>query len=89
MPRPVKLSLVRDERREKHAKEFRKDMFNGIRDIVKDAGNDIAGYAVVVWNKDGANWSTLKPGGPVQSRLTPTFVGDALTQHVTCDLVRR
>ena len=86
--RPVKLSVVRDERREKTAKDFRAEMYGHIRTIVKDAGTDIAGYAVVVWDKNGYNWSNLKPGGPVKSRLAPTFVSDALTQHVSVDLTR-
>lgn len=89
MPRPVKLSVVRDERTAEAAKGLRGEMFRGIREAISDMGNDIAGYAFVAWDKHGANASTLKSGGPIQSRLAPTFVSDALTQHVTVDLTRR
>ncbi len=86
MKRPVKLSVVRDERSIAAAKSFRAEMYRHIGSCVKDAGNKIAGYAIVVWDKDGYNWSSMRAGGPVKSRLTPTFVNDALTQHVTLDL---
>jgi hypothetical protein len=89
MPRPVKLSVVRSERNAEAAKGLRGEMFRGIREAISEMGDDISGYAFVAWDKHGANASTMKSGGPIQSRLTPTFVGDALTQHVTCDLVRR
>lgn len=61
-------------------------MYHHIENAVRDAGDNLAGYAVVLWDKDGYNWSTLRGGGPVKSRLVPTFTSDALNQHVACDL---
>lgn len=84
--RPIKLSVVRSERNHDAAKSLRREMYGHIGNIVRDAGDDIAGYAVVVWDKDGWNWSNIRAGGPIKSRLLPTFVGDALTQHVAVDL---
>ncbi len=84
--KPTKLSIVRSERNHAAAKSLRREMYSHIGNIVRDAGDEIAGYAIVVWDKDGWNWSNLKGGGPIKSRLIPTFVSDALTQHVAVDL---
>lgn len=84
--RVIKLAEIRDERTANNAKDIRREMYKHIGDAVKDAGDKIAGYAVVMWDRDGFNWSTFKPGNPIRSRLVPTFVHDALQQHVTLDL---
>lgn len=86
MTKPVKLSIIRSERNHADAKDLRREMYRHLGNIIREAGDDIAGYAVVIWDKDGWNWSNLKAGGPIKSRLLPTFVGDALTQHVSVDL---
>lgn len=87
MARPVKLATVRSEKRHSEAKAMRSEMYHHIGSAVRDAGDDIAGYALVIWDREGYNWSSLRSGGPVKSRLVSAFVGDALNQHVTCDLV--
>lgn len=87
MTKPVKLSIIRSEKNHAAAKDMRREMFGHIRGLVADAGEDIAGYAIVVWDKDGYNWSTLKSGGPIKSRLAPTFIHDAIQQHVMLDLM--
>lgn len=85
--KPTKLSVIRSDQKRSKAKALRAEMYGHIRDAVRDAGDNFAGYAVVLWDRDGYNWSTLKSGGPVRSRFIPTFASDALNQHVTCDLV--
>lgn len=87
MPRPVKLSVIRNERERGNAKRLRREMYGHIGNCVREMGDSIAGYAVVMWDKDGYNYSTLRAGGPIKSRLLPTFVNDALTQHVTLDMI--
>lgn len=87
MQKPTKLAEVRNDRKRAAAKELRADMFSAMRNAAKDSGDEIACYAIVVWDKDGCNHSTFRSGGPIQSRLVPAFAGDALTQHVTIDLV--
>lgn len=88
MKRPVKLSAIRSERQHDAAKDMRRELYGNLRAVVQDAGDKIAGYAVVVWDKDGSNWSTLRSGAPIQSRLAPSFVHDSLQQHVTVNLTR-
>lgn len=87
MKKPVKLSVVRSERKHADAKDLRREMFSHLRTVVQDCGDDVAGYAIVVWDKDGYNWSTLKAGGPVKTRFAATFVHDAVQQHAIVDLV--
>lgn len=86
MKRPVKLSVIRSERQRDAAKEIRRELYGSMKDVVDDAGDGIAGYALVVWDKQGANWSTLRGGSPIQTRLAPTFVQDALSQHVAVNM---
>lgn len=80
----TRLTEVRNERKRADAKELRKDLYAAMRSAITE---DTVGYAIVTWDKDGSNYSTLKPGGPIATRMVPTFAGDALTQHVTIDLV--
>jgi hypothetical protein len=83
MRRVVKLQVVRSEKARAEAKELRREFYQSVGDIMADAGDNVSGYAIVMWNKDGENWSVVKPGKPFLSRMVPTFAGDSLTQHVT------
>ncbi len=89
MPRPVKLSVIRNERQRESAKDVRRELYRRMGEIVNDAGDNLAGYAVVVWDKNGSNWSNLQGGGPIRTRMAPSFVSDALNQHVACDLANQ
>lgn len=83
----TRLTEVRNERKRADAKELRGEMYRHVGNCIKQMADDIAGYAVVMWDKDGYNYSTLRAGGPIRSRLIPSFARDALNQHVTVDLV--
>lgn len=86
--RVVKLTAVRNEREHDSAKGVRRDMYERIGDIVRDAGDNISGYAFVAWGKDGRNYSVLKSGHPLMTRMVPAFVQDSLSQHVAVDLTK-
>jgi len=46
-------------------------------------GEDIAGFALVVWDKEGGMrtaYDTTR--GPIRAALVPTLVADALNRHV-------
>lgn len=88
MGRPIKLSVVRSERQRSEAKEIRRSLYHHIGEVVRGAGDEIAGFAVVVWDKRGGNWSTLKGGGPIMTRLAPSFVRDSLNQHVAVNMTK-
>ena len=88
MTRPVKLSVIRNERTQASAKSLRRDMYSRIGDIMRDAGDNVSGYAFVAWDKDGRNYSVLKSGYPLMTRMVPSFAHDSLVQHVTVDLTK-
>lgn len=55
--------------------------------MVKDLGDDISGYALVIWGKDGEVRSAYDPGqGPLKAGVIPTLAGDALNRHVALDM---
>lgn len=83
-----RLNEIRNERSETKAKELRRGMYGHIRNIIKESGSHIAGYAVVIWDDDGHNYSVIQAGGPIKSRILPSFVHDSVQQHVTIDIVQ-
>lgn len=89
MPRPVKLSVIVSDRKRENAKAVKRELYYRIGQIVNDCGDDIAGYAVVVWDKNGSNWSNLQGGAPIKTRMAPEFVRDALSQHVAIDMANQ
>ena len=84
--KPVKLSVIRSDRKRVAAKEVRTEMYKRIRECTSQIGDNLAGFAIVVWDQEGYNFSTLKGGGPIRTRLVPGFAHDALNQHVAVDL---
>lgn len=88
MPRPIKLSVVKNERARDDAKFVRRDMYGHIGRIIREAGDNISGYAFVAWDKDGRNYSVLKSGHPLMPRMVPAFAQDSLSQHVAVDMTK-
>jgi len=88
MPRVVKLSVVRSDRSAAAAKEIRREVFKRVNDIVRDAGDNLSGFAFVAWDKDGRNYSTFQSGSPFMSRMIPSFAHDSLNQHVAVDITK-
>jgi len=70
-------------RREAEAKDVRKMLFAHCRAILEELGEDVSGFAVVAWSRDGELRSALDTGyGPIRAALIPTLAGDALNRHV-------
>lgn len=91
MTEPVNLSIVRAERQmaqtKRHAREMRSDLFKAARGMLRQAGDDIAGYALIVWDKDGDTGSKYKRiGGPIGRRAIPLHAANVLNQHVAADM---
>lgn len=75
------------ERKKLEAKGVRQSMYEACRSISIDLGDDIAGFAIVVWGSDGELRSAYDPGrGPIKAALIPTLAGDALNRHVALDM---
>lgn len=53
-------------------------------DSVREAmGREIAGYAIVTWDRDNSVATYMLPSDFIGRRILPSIVHDALQQHVT------
>ena len=78
-----------DTRKKAAAKETRRSLFERCRESCNQFGDDIAGFAIVVWDGRGelrSAYDTTR--GPIASALVPTLVSDALNRHVAVMLSR-
>ena len=80
----VSLQLVANDQRRQKARNVREALFSQCRSIVDQLGDDVSGFALVAWDRQGELRSTYYTGyGPLRPALIPTLVGDALNRHVT------
>jgi hypothetical protein len=80
---PTNFGKVLDGRRAEQAREIRAALFQRCRAAIDQCGDDIAGFALVVWDKEGdmrSAYDTTR--GPIRAPLVPTLVADALNRHV-------
>lgn len=87
MKKVVKLSVFKNERAATKARDIRGRMGNAINTTRTHLGNDLSGYAIVAWGKDGRVISSLVNAdiSPISRSIIPQFVKDKLEQHVTED----
>lgn len=65
------------------AKELRATLFQRCRAAIEQMGDDISGFALVVWDKEGHMRSAYDASsGPIRAPLVPTLAADALNRHV-------
>lgn len=80
---PVALKAVVSRRQEQEARQVRRALFAAARRAIDEMDDDIAGFAMVVWDREGglrSNYDTSY--GPIRAALVPTLVGDALNRHL-------
>lgn len=83
MPRIARLEQVRLADKEAEAKRVRRELFAACNRAAQQLGDEIAGYAVVVWGKDGEMRTSYDAqNGPIRAPLVPTLASDALNRHV-------
>jgi hypothetical protein len=81
------LSEVVAKRKRNDARDARRSLFYACREIADQLGDDIAGFALVAWNREGDLRSALDAGeGPIREALVPTLAGDALNRHVILNM---
>lgn len=69
--------------RSAYADSCRSDLNSQVNACCDLHGDDIAGYALIVWDRRGGCRTALwTHEGPVSMALAPTYVGDALNRHV-------
>jgi hypothetical protein len=87
MPRPVSLRAVLNEKQQSDGRSTRQELFGRCRAAADQMGDDIAGFAIVVWDQNGemrTSYNTAR--GPIGPALVPTLVSDALNRHVAVKL---
>jgi hypothetical protein len=87
MKKPVALEEVRNEQRRYAGKDMRKSLFERCRAAADQLGDEISGFALVVWDNQGDLRSAYDATrGPIGPALVPTLVSDALNRHVAVKL---
>jgi hypothetical protein len=70
-------------RRMEEAKSVREGLFQRARAAVDQMGDDLAGFALVVWDRHGDMRTSYDTRiGPIRDALVPTLAADALNRHV-------
>lgn len=89
MPRPVRLSLVRDERSRQNTKALRSKFFMEARCAIHEMGDKLGGYCFVIWDKRGRTASDMNYNhGPIAGSQVPLFAQTVLTMNAAAMLVQ-
>lgn len=89
MKKIVKLSVVRNDRAAKEARYIRSRLGNAINTIRMHLGDNLAGYGIVAWDREGKTVSSIvnRNSSPFARAVVPLFVKDKLEQHTTEDFI--
>ncbi|MGO4683608.1 hypothetical protein [Hyphomicrobium sp. 2TAF46] len=86
----VKLASEKAARSEREAELLREDLLQKCTDAVAGLGDNLTGYALVVWGKDGDMRTAYNAAqGPIGPALVPTLAADALNRHVAVMLSKK
>lgn len=87
MTQPVRLSEAIDEHKRAAGRDMRQSLFARCRAAADQLGDNISGFALVVWDTKGDLRSAYDATrGPIGPALVPTLVSDALNRHVAVKL---
>lgn len=90
MTKAVRLDEIANERRQRDAKTIRERLFSACRNAIDEQGDDLAGFALVVWDREGDLRSAYDARhGPIGPYLVPTLVSDALNRHLAVMLAEQ
>jgi hypothetical protein len=85
----IALDSEKAARAERQAKLLRDDVLAKCKAALQGVGDDLAGFALVVWDKNGEMQTAYDASrGPVGPALLPTLASDALNRHVAVMLAR-
>jgi hypothetical protein len=89
MSKLVKLATEKAARSERDAELLREDLFEKCNSAVDGLGDNVAGFALIVWGKDGEMRTAYNAAqGPIGPGLVPTLAADALNRHVAVMLAK-
>lgn len=87
--RAIRLAAVRQAQQSLRAQEVRADLDDAIEGAKETLGDDLQGFALVTWGRDGQLISRYNADeGPISHAVMPTLVADALNRHVTVMMTR-
>ena len=90
MSKLVKLATEKAARTERNAELLREDLFEKCNAAVDGLGDNVAGFALIVWGKDGDMRTAYNAAqGPIGPGLVPTLAADALNRHVAVMLAKK
>jgi hypothetical protein len=85
----IALDSEKAARSAREAKHLREDVLAKCAAALQAMGDDLAGFALVVWDKNGEMRTAYDASrGPVGPALLPTLASDALNRHVAVMLAR-
>jgi hypothetical protein len=83
MTAPVRLEQIKNKERQEGARATRRHLFERCRAAADQMGDDIAGFALVVWDQEGYLRSAYEAiRGPIRAPPVPTLAADALNRHL-------
>jgi hypothetical protein len=83
MNKPIRLHDVSSAQRSEAARALRAALFQRCRAAIEQMEDDISGFALVVWDREGNMRSAYDAtNGPIRAPLVPTLAADALNRHV-------
>lgn len=88
MKKVVRLEVIKNERKRQIARDVRSDLFKSARGMCCDAGDTLAGFAILVWDEKGNTATQYRSSydGPIGRRLLPEHCKNALNQHIAADM---
>lgn len=90
MSKLVQLTTEKAARSERDAELLREDLFEKCNSAVDGLGDNVAGFALIVWGKDGDMRTAYNAAhGPIGPGLVPTLAADALNRHVAVMLAKK
>lgn len=88
--KPISLATIQTKKKNSAARDLRADLFQRCRAAIDQMGDNIAGFALVVWDHEGDLRSAYNAQqGPIGPALMPTLVADALNRHVAVMLAAK
>lgn len=80
---PPALHEIAAHKRAAEAKRKRAALFAQCRAVLAELGDDVSGFALVAWTRDGDLRSAIDSGyGPLRPAIIPTLAADALNRHI-------
>jgi hypothetical protein len=84
MAKITNIKLVINRKRKADAKAVYTRLKTHIKDFSEVLGEDIGGFALIMWNKEGSTQVDLSADiGAIGPSMVPVFAHDALNRHVT------